>query len=301
MRRSNSFSLAVITALSLTACEPSVGEAVFDDQTLDAGSDVQGDAIGTVSGRGAGTMTGTWVNIHEQSLCVTFIARPEEALNVTFEVVEMEQTGNRVTETREVCSLDVGPLFGFSNTFPQAAARSVNPIVVEDSFVSGLDIGGSYASGTELQLFGLDMPDGWDYLEGELPTEPDQAGVFDGDGDGNPGITLLVQNSCEMYVIQRSAIRYLGTFTTPNQIDGKSITFQNQNLMGTSEVLCSANREIYPNDRSSRFRMVRADGLGGSLNLDADGDGDVTCDEVVARKNELWEWREPDRSQCTAN
>lgn len=299
MRCPLSLSLASAALAALVGCEPSAGPGAFDDQILDAGSDVGADAIGAVSGRGAGTMTGTWLNIHEQSLCVTFIGAAQEALNVTFELVEMVQSESRVTETREVCSLDVAPLFGFTNTFPEAAARSINPVIVEDSFVSGLEIGAAYASGTELQLFGLDMPDDWNYLEEPVPDSADDPGVHDADGDGNPGITLLVQNSCEMYVVQRSAIRYLGQFTTPNQIDGRSITAQVQNLLGTSEVLCSATRSIYPNDRSSRFRLIRVDGLGGSLNLDANADGDVTCDEVLARRTELWEWRESDRSLCT--
>ena len=89
-----------------------------------------------------------------------------------------------------------------------------------------------------------------------------------------------------------------GTFTAPNQIDGDSVTVTDSNVLGSSEPLCGVDPRITANDRHSRFRMVRVDGAGESIDLDVDGDGVVTCAEVSDSAAELLERRESSPENC---
>jgi len=282
--------------MALGGCVPEQGEGSFDDQTIDVGVD-DAQAVELGGGRGADTMTGTWLLAHEQSNCVQIpgVPDPDEALSVTFEIVHFEQVGNRLYEDRDLCSLNLFPLLSFDTEFTPAAAQTTNPILIEDSFISNYDVGGSYASGVEVQQWGVMLDDP---LADEFPTEADDPRVFDADDDGNPGVTFVVAQSCEMYVAQRGAIRYRGLLERPNQIVGESSTIINQLIVGSSSPICAIPRTITPNDAHGRFTLSRIDGEGGSVNLDANGDGEILCDEIIAIQDQLWDYREPDASLC---
>lgn len=290
-------------ALALGACGPEESEGRFPDQILetDAGETAI-DEIQLGTGSGTGTMDGTWLLIHEQSNCVEALSFLDEALSVTFEIVEIEQNGNQLRETHNVCSLRLTKLLQLETTFPQAAAQSVNPIIVDDSYVSLVGRGGGYASGVEYQPFGLDWPDP---LTGDHPEDASDPRVVDGDGDGNPGITLEINggadnNGCDMYITQSSVLRYHGTFTTPTLIEGNSVTFFEQEVMGASSTLCGVPRNLYPNDAFSRFLMARIDGQGGAPDFDFDEDGAITCEDIARVETEIWDYREKDCYRCGA-
>lgn len=288
--------LLFLPTLALGACEPDPGPSTFDDQIIDAGtSDVVSTELG--GGRGAGDMNGTWLMVHEQSNCVTLPGSSVggEALSVTLEIVRMEQDGNRIRESRDVCAINLYPVLGFDNVFPIEASRSVNPILIDDSYVTGFEVGSSYASGYEFQLFGIDMADP---TAEPMPADSNDERVTDGDNDGNPGTTLLVAGDCGMYVSQRSAIRYFGRFVTPNQVAGESSTLYAQVVLGSSNLLCRIPREVVPNDLDARFELSRIDGRGGAVNFDDNGDGAIDCDEVMARQASVWNYREPDDTNC---
>jgi hypothetical protein len=142
-----------------------------------------------------------------------------------------------------------------------------------------------------------------DPLTETMPENADDPRVVDADNDGQPGVTLLVSGGaavggCDMYVLQRSAIRYLGQFERSNLINGTSITYYSQKVLGASQSLCAVPRTITPNDRSSVFVMHRVDGQGGSLDIDYDGDGTISCDEANEATRQLWQFREPNNELC---
>ncbi len=282
--------------LALSACVPEAGPGYFPVQTADAGTE-QPPATELGGGRGAGDMNGTWLLVHEQSLCVALPGSTliDEALAVTLELVRIEQTGGRLSESRDICAINLYPVLGFDSVFPIEAASANNPISVEDSYVTGLDIGASYNSGIEHQLFGLRLDDP---LSDPIPETVDDPAVIDNDGDGNPGSTLIAGIDCEMYVVQRSSISYRGEFVTPNQIAGQSSTLYAQRVLDSSQVLCRIPREVTPNDPYSHFQLSRIDGRGGAVNFDDNGDGAVDCDEVLARQASVWNYREPDATLC---
>lgn len=285
----------VCGALVLAACQPEVTNGTFPTQTPpDAGTDT---SSGTQLGEGGGTgnMQGTWLLVHEQSNCVTFVGNVQEALSVSLEIVHFEQEGLRLREERETCAINLYPIFGLDNSFPNEVAQTINPLLVEDSFVSGSGFGTGYASGVVHQIYGFATEDP---IADPMPSGPSDPRLVDHDEDGDPGVTLIVGGTCRMYVAQRALIRYLGTVVAPNQIRGRSITGIQQVVLGSSNLICRAERGITPNDPFSRFELSRIDGQGGAVNFDTNGDGRVTCDEVLPRQAELWTYRDPDPGNC---
>lgn len=283
------------SALLASACEPELTPGRFEPQApADTGLTAEvGVELG--SGEGIGTLDGTWLLVHEQSNCVTFASLTEEALSVTLEIVRFSTEGLRLDEEREICSINLYPIFGLDNTFPNMAAQSINPVEVTGSLLSTYEIGGVWASGIEYQIYGAQLDDP---IGDTLPRSADDPRVEDTDGDGDPGITIIVGGACRMYTVQRSLITYFGELVRPNQIVGRSLTRIEQSILGTSTVVCRAERRVIPNDEFARFELSRIDGQGGAPNFDDDGDGRISCDEVLARQAVVWEYREPARANC---
>ncbi len=295
------FGLLALGTLTIAGCEPTLGETPFETQTpitADAGG--IGTDAGLITGQGIPTMDGTWLLIHEQSNCVETLGLNAEALSVTTEIVTMTQDGGRVREEHQICSIALTKVLDIETVFPDVAAQSHQPITIEDSQVSGNGFGAGYVSGLEAQLFGVQLEDP---LSDEVPDSPDDPRVVDSDGDGQPAVTLLISGGaanggCDMYVVQRSSVRYFGLFERPNLITGGSTTYYNQEVMGATQSLCGVPRIVTPSDPHSRFELHRADGQGGSLNIDLNGDSIYTCDEANAVTLELWNFREPDDTLC---
>ncbi|TVR04824.1 MAG: hypothetical protein EA398_01020 [Deltaproteobacteria bacterium] len=289
--------LLAVTCLALAACSPEATESPIGDQELEdeSTSSVPTDERDIGRGSGTGDLSGTWAFIHENSACMDFITI-DEVLSHTYYIVEIEQDGRRVWETRRVCSTDISPTVGLRAIVPRETLESVTFPVVDHGIVSDVAAGGSYSSPTEILLWGVELDDP---VDEPLPTSAEDPRVRDLNGDGNPGVTFRVEAStCERYIVQRTVSRYYGTFTTPNLIEGFSSTSTETKTMGSSQRICGVSIDLIPNDRHSRFRMVRIDGQGGSIDLDLDGDGTITCDELNSRREILWTPREPDHTNC---
>lgn len=289
-------SLAFVASLALcAACSVERTPGTFAPQDF---ADTGGvDAPATVdaalgAGAGAGTMTGTWLLVHEASTCVVV----DEQVTWGSYLLEIEQQGRVLTEARRECELTLSPVFGLQMVASDAALGSLAFHEVDKGLVSAPTVGGTYNSSTEVGLWGIELNDP---LADEVPTEPDDPAVFDSDGDGNPGVTLQAAGtSCERWLAHRQVVRYFGTFTQPNQIDGTSLTATESNVIGSSMPLCGVNPRITANDEHSRFRMVRVDGAGESVDLDADGDGTISCEEAAPWFERVLERREQDAANC---
>src|SRR5699024_8712292 len=119
--------------------------------------------------------------------------------------------------------------------------------------VSTLRVGGSYVSSTEVGLWGLDLQEP---VTGPIPESTEDPQVVDSDGDGHPAVTFEVGSDCLRYQAQRQVVTYFGTFTTPNQIDGKSAGVTDLVVYGGSDGFCTIAPPVEANDSASRFRMV---------------------------------------------
>ncbi len=244
------------------------------------------------SGSGAGTMTGTWLQVHEASTCVLV----DEQVTWAGYLMNIEQTDRTLVEHRQQCEVTLSPVFGLQVIIPDPVLPLIKFVEVDQGFVSSVLESGTYTSSTELSLWGIELENP---LTDSVPTEPDDPAVVDSDGDGNPGLTFdIVGSMCKRYIAQRSIVRYFGRFTKPNQIDGSSVTVTDANVVGSSQAICGVDPRLTANDPLSTFRMVRVDGAGESIDLDADGDGEITCDEVRPHLVDIIARRESSPENC---
>lgn len=296
--------LFALTALFLlNACELERGDSTFDDQQLfDASTDTDTDPNADTSsgpiqlgeGPGAGTMTGTWMLIHEASTCVL----SQEQVTTAFYLVDITQDGDGpvLHERRRLCDMHLSAILGLTPVIPHKVLETIEFTNIDLGLISNLGPRGGYTSSTEVALWGVELDDP---LRDPLPTSPDDPAVFDADQDDQPGVTLLMEGTdCERYVAQRQIVRYTGSLTTPNQLDGSSTTLTDTQVFSATNVLCAINPTLVANDRHNLFRMVRIDGLGGSLNADTNHDNTITCQEIAPLLDLAWQRREADPQNC---
>ena len=79
---------------------------------------------------------------------------------------------------------------------------------------------------------------------------------------------------------------------------GEGLAVEEQLVLGGSSEFCATGYDTRPNDVRSRFDRVRIDGQGGALNLDANDDGEITCDEVEPYVDALFELVLADEANC---
>jgi len=294
--------LGIATLLAsavLGGCQVGRGDSEIEDQfVVDAGVEdaLSGDTgwssdTGVGQGAGAGTMSGTWLLLHERSTC---LLGQEQLTHATY-LIEIIQEGSTLEETRTLCDTELSEVLGMKIHIPQAVLESIDFIDQDLGLVSSLRVGGSYLSSSELALWGLSLDNP---ATDPIPPSSDDDRVLDTDQDGNPAVTFMVGTDCERYQAQRQLMRYHGSFTTPNQIDGQSAGITDMVVYGGSNNFCTIAPPVESNDASSRFRMVRVDGKGGSIRADRNEDGTITCAEAIALAPFVMETRESDAARC---
>lgn len=293
MRRFFTFSSLALLLL-LGGCEVERAESSFPDQEISDAATPDAGHVGDVGigqGSGAGTMTGTWLLYHERSTCVL---NQEQLTHATY-LVEIEQDGAVLTETRRLCDTLLSEILGMKIEIPDVVLESIDFVGVDQGVVSTLKVGGTYVSSTEVALWGLDLAEP---TSEPIPSEADDPRVIDSDSDGNPAVTFQVGSDCQRYQGQRQIIKYRGSFTAPNQIDGESTGVTDVVAFGGSDDFCAIAPAVESNDPHSRFRMVRVDGRGGSYDADADADGAFSCEEAMAVAPLVLDDRESDNANC---
>lgn len=292
---------ASISMIALGACELERGDSTFEDQQVfDAGFDIDhdtdpdADVLDLGAGPGAGTMTGTWMLVHEASTCVL----SQEQVTTAFYLVDIEQDGSSpvLHERRRLCDMRLSAILGLTPVIPLSVLETIEFTDIDLGLISSLRPRAGYTSSTEVALWGVNLDDP---LRDKLPEGPEDPAVFDADNDGEPGVTLLMEGTdCKRFVAQRQIVRYTGSLTTPNQIDGTSTTLTDTEVFSATKPLCAVNPPLEANDRHNRFRMVRIDGLGGSFNADKNGDEIITCAEIEPLLDLAWQRREADKKNC---
>lgn len=288
----------VLTSALLWGCQVGRGDSEIEDQFVsDAGifdalgpADADSDA-GLGQGAGAGTMSGTWLLVHERSTC---LLGQEQLTHATY-LIEIEQNGSTLRETRTLCDAHLSEVLGMQIRIPPKVLESIDFIERDQGLVSSLRVGGSYLSSTEVALWGLTLDEP---TTDAIPEDAEDSRVLDKDDDGNPAVTFQVGDDCERYQAQRQLLRYTGTFTTPNQIDGQSAGITDLTVYGGSNDFCTIAPPVEPNDPASRFRMVRVDGKGGSTEADRNDDDTISCEETIALSSQVINRRESDADRC---
>jgi hypothetical protein len=97
---------------------------------------------------------------------------------------------------------------------------------------------------------------------GRLPASADGPGVVDGDGDGSPGMTVLMdlpgRSGIRLHIAQSSHLRLLGRMATPDRIvGGVEIVELDQVTLSADPAMFARTPRISPDPGRSGFRMVR--------------------------------------------
>lgn len=105
---------------------------------------------------------------------------------------------------------------------------------------------------------------GWDPRQsgGSMPREAGGAGITDADGDGQPGVTLMVQapllGQVSLYVVQHSKTWLDGTFEGPDRVRGRAgLSLLEQRTIGASNPLFRTNVPLKPVSDGGWFQLSR--------------------------------------------
>ena len=284
--------LVALGCLLPLACQPVADPSHWPEQHLDVAS---GDGSAPPVALTA-ELTGTWALATDWSTCVT-IGKPFENRTRKLLRVEMSQQGHRVHELRRVCSIQTTPLLGLVTVIPDPVIAAIGPLHVE-SLLFWNGPGQSFLGGVDAQLFGAKLDDP---ISDALPGKSDLSDprIVDSDGDGEPGATLLVGAACKIHVVQRAISTLDGVVQTSGRIAGQGMHATQQVVLSATSPICSTTFTTAPNDSQNQFTLMRVDA--GGLNLDSDGNGDVSCAEIIAAQGQLIAWREPDNAHCEAS
>jgi hypothetical protein len=288
-------------AAALLACEPDPTPSTWQPQaqTSADGEGVDTDPDAAVDPDGSvydlTDLSGTWVRATDWSTCVKVLGRFDESRIFTLTRVEIAQDNYRLSEVHEICQVRSTPVAGLETLIPKAAIDSGNPIYVE-STLFGSGEGAIYASGLQIQLWGMRMDDPVADLLPTRDTLPDPR-IFDADDDGAPGVTFTVGGDfCFMRTVQRTLSTIYGTLQPDGRILGQSSVVSEQFLIEATNAFCDTSWEVRANDDFNNIVMVRVDS--GGLDLDSDGDGVVSCDEIIAAQERIILWSDVDKNRC---
>ena len=222
-------------------------------------------------------LTGVWAQQEiSSSLSDAPLVGVVETTTTDTLLVRMDQSGNRVEMVVESCGMD------------SLGSSSAAQVTIPQSYIDAMDPGhrsaviepweGGYRIRQErfLRVLGAELDD----IENEpLPVDADDPRVVDHDGDGNPGVTVLVDGllSGEIYLLQRSWIELCGDVITPNRLEGFVRWGMDQSVVDASNLLLDANADSIPNPDWNTQRFV-------SCRLDQD----MTCEELFANRETVF-------------
>ncbi len=277
---------------AVAACEPTPSPSGFDAQTFEiqASDSILGGNDVTAT---SADLSGTWVLVTDWSTCVT-IGEEIELRNYSLSRLEIVQDGVQLRETREDCSVANTPLLGLTTVVPPAAVASANPMFTT-AFVPTTGVGAPYTSGLEVQMWGLKFTNP---VVEAMPTDASDPRVIDADNDGHPGVTLKVGGVCDLYAVQRAMMVRTGTQGADGNFSGEGSRSVVQVALGASQGFCAQAFTTVSNQTNNHWKLLRVDKQG--MNLDQDGDGNVSCAEIVQNQAVFTNWIEPDDTRCAA-
>jgi hypothetical protein len=184
---------------------------------IDGGGCVPGVDAG---GDPAGDVTGTWAVLQLSTAVANAIDEPQVSRNVHIYVMNQTATGDAgVQITDRLCEIKVdsiGEIFEQRTRMRPKAAPSV-PLVNRYGSVWPSESGVVFHTWKAYTQRGIMLAD----IENDpIPTDPEDPAVFDGDEDGQPGITLILDGFLDglLYVAQRDWNAYTGVQADSNNI-----------------------------------------------------------------------------------
>ncbi len=199
---------------------------------------------------------------------------PSRTLAVTR--LKIRQDGAEVSLDEEVCRLTTrAPTQLIKTTYPAAFLRAVSG----NQRRGRLERDGRQVRYIEpKQAYWRGMRPGTDVLEA-LPADAKDPRIDDGDGDGQPGLTVKVNGLIdgEIFLVQRSWSELRGELRSNDRIEGRIAWGSEERIVGAtrSMLTSSPKKRPDPNGTQSFFRMRRIPAA-------------ATCDEILARQKVLF-------------
>ncbi len=144
------------------------------------------------------------------------------------------RTGTDIVWESELCALTSTEVYGTVTSFPSAFLAAF-PVHERTGTLGAAETGATFTAGPFVDVIGarLDSPDD------ALPTTERDSRQWDQDGDGEPGMTVHIEQSIlgggDAYITQRTASTLVGTVLRNDRIEGYVRDFtQEQVLYGAS-------------------------------------------------------------------
>lgn len=168
--------------------------------------------------------------------------------------VRLEVRDDTVWQTQRVCSTTVNDGRGLVRTLIPPAFVAAIPVISFPVALTRTPTGWSYGADFRQQRLG------WDG-DGTLPRPDETARLRDDDGDGHPGLTVLVQapvvGSGEVYVVQSGRTVVSGIWSGEAFTGTVSIPELQQSVVGASRPMFLHAPTLVPDGPASRFRLTR--------------------------------------------
>ncbi|MEM9692328.1 MAG: hypothetical protein AAGA56_07275 [Myxococcota bacterium] len=168
---------------------------------------------------------------------------------------DITERGNRLRGPGSLCSIDIDSGSRMVSTrLPDRFKRSL-PQPYIDAVIDERNGKKRIRTGRRQMVVGakLDQPNE------PLPTRASDSRVVDQDGDGKPGVTILIDGivSGEIYVAQRSWTRFLGSMKGRDSFSGKVYFNNEQSILGATSSMLDDAPDAQPVVEKSWFKMVK--------------------------------------------
>lgn len=207
-----------------------------------------------------------------------FTEDQEATVTTSWVLARWERRGTDLTWTETLCGLESTEVFDTTTSFPDAFVETM-PVRTRTGTLSEAATGAELVAGPFYDVVGAALDDPQD---DPLPTDPDDPSVFDQDEDGNPGVTVHIDQAWlgegDAYVAQRNTTTYEGVVVATDRVEGYLDATTEQVILAASAwwlELESAPPEPDPEESHSYFVMQQME----------DGSG---CQDVLEQRDSLF-------------
>jgi len=181
-----------------------------------------------------------------------------ESITTTIGIATLSRDGDGFSLKESGCHVDSSAGSSVSTTIPDVVPQTTEATTSTVSFQrQNGQVIFERASSTSLVGVNLNDPD----MEA-LPTTPDDPRVVDQDGDGKPGVTVMVSGlaSGSLYVVRRERAGYYdGVLTMPGHLSGLIQATSEQVVLDASNPLLKQPMPVkpHPDPNASRITLRR--------------------------------------------
>lgn len=228
-------------------------------------------------------LTGTFVQHSPARVKLTagtLTPNPQCVLAPAIQKVEILQQGAEVDVRYTTCLLTLPPVTSVAGevttSTPPAFTASV-PVVEQHVTLDDVAIGARWEPPESVVVSGAELANP---RTDALPVNEDDPRVRDDDGDGEPGLTVTASIGGEQHIAYRNFGRTRGIIESSNRIVGAAL---GDLVARTESSVFGVGASFAPQVTAlpSVVELVRVDGRNGATNADADGDGAVSCQEII--------------------